>query len=165
MLGYRNDVIAATWNGTVARPPVFGVRGSSLAKTVEFRYGRLSLNLGPRVMIRAADLKVGGLRYACSLSGLPIRLRRPHTRYCRRFTVNPPPISAKLVSARRKCPNLRYKCPTFFRAICHIFVCFHTHSGFERLFSNIFFAESPPDIAESLDKAAHPAKVEVFHWK
>jgi len=44
-------------------------------------------------------------------------------------------------------------------------VCFHTHSSFERLFSNIFFAGFPPDIAESIDKAAHPAKVEVFHWK
>ena len=71
-----------------------------------------------------------------SLSDLPRRLRRPRTRYCGRFTVNSPRISAKLVSVRQKCPN-------FFRAMCHNFVCFHTHTGFERIFSNIFFCRIP----------------------
>jgi hypothetical protein len=78
--------------------------------------------------------------------------------YCRHFTVNSPRISAKLVSIGQTCPN-------YFRAMCHTVVCFHTHSNFERHFSNIFFAGSPPDIAESIDKAAHPAKLEVFHRK
>jgi hypothetical protein len=52
-------------------------------------------------------------------------------------------FSAKLVAVRRKCPNLRHKCPTFFRASCPRFVCFHIHSGFVRIFSNIFFASLP----------------------
>jgi hypothetical protein len=73
-------------------------------------------------------------------------------------------LAVKL-TVRQKCPNIRHECPNYLRAMCHRAVCFHTHSYFERLFSNIFFAGSPPDIAESIDNAAHPEKIEVFHWK
>jgi hypothetical protein len=61
-----------------------------------------------------------------SLSDLPRRLRRPHTRYFRRFTVNSPRISAKLVSVRQECPNLRHKCPMFFgHFVMYLFVFIH----------------------------------------
>jgi hypothetical protein len=54
----------------------------------------------------------------------------------------------------------------FFQAFCHRFVCFHTHTGFERIFFNFFFLPfPPPDLPESVDKAAHLPKVEVFHGR
>jgi hypothetical protein len=47
------------------------------------------------------------------------------------------------VSVCRKCPNLCRKCPTFSRAFCHSFLCFHTHSYFERTFLTSFFCRIP----------------------
>jgi hypothetical protein len=58
-------------------------------------------------------------------------------------TVNSPRISAKLVSVCRKCPKLKQKCPTFFRAFRQCFLCFHTHSCFERHFLTSFFCSIP----------------------
>src|SRR5208337_1998342 len=52
----------------VARTPVFGVRGSSLAKTGNPKGGRLPPGSEARVSGRTADLKGGGLRYARSLA-------------------------------------------------------------------------------------------------
>src|SRR5208283_3595346 len=48
----------------VARTPVFGVRGSSLAKTGNIKGRRLPSGSEARVSGRTADLKGGGLRYA-----------------------------------------------------------------------------------------------------
>ena len=49
---------------SVARTPVFGVRGSSLAKTGNLKGRRLPSGSEARVSGRTADLKGGGLRYA-----------------------------------------------------------------------------------------------------
>ena len=59
---------------TVARTPVFGVRGSSLAKTGNLKGGRLPSGSEARVSGRTADLKGGGLRYARSKALAPFRL-------------------------------------------------------------------------------------------
>ena len=53
---------------------------------------------------------------------------------------------ARMMSVRRKCPKLRHKCPNFFRAFCQRFVCFHTHSGFERTFLTSFFVVFPSNL-------------------
>jgi hypothetical protein len=120
------------------------------SRTPKFRTARVMVefaNLYSRerrsVSPNEVDPGVSTFLTGFSLSDLPRRLRRPHTWYCRRFTVNSPRLPAKLVSVRRKCPNLRHKCPNVFRAICHIFVCFHIHTGFERIFINIFFCSIP----------------------
>jgi hypothetical protein len=68
---------------------------------------------------------------------------RDLVRKCRRFTLNSPRISAKFVSVSRKCPKLSRKCPTFFRAFCQRFLCFHTHSYFQRHFLTSFFCSIP----------------------
>ena len=49
---------------SVARTPVFGVRGSSLAKAGNLKGRRLPSGSEARVSGRTADLKGGGLRYA-----------------------------------------------------------------------------------------------------
>ena len=47
-----------------------------------------------------------------------------------------PFFSAKIVS-------IKLKCPTFRRAFCQHFVCFHIHSGFDRIIFKIFFWSMP----------------------
>jgi hypothetical protein len=51
-----------------------------------------------------------------------------------------------------------------FRAFCHRFVCFHTHSGFERN-NFIFLFSSLPSrtFPKAIDKAPHPAQAGVLH--
>jgi hypothetical protein len=95
-------------------------KAGPISRTPKFRTARVKVefaNLDSRERRPAnpngADPGVSTFLTGFSLSDLPIRLPRPHTQYCRRFTVNSPRISAKLVSVRRKCPNLRHKCPIF----------------------------------------------------
>jgi hypothetical protein len=47
----------------VERTPDFGVRGSYLTITGNYKEGRLPTSSGARVWRRTADLKGGGLRY------------------------------------------------------------------------------------------------------
>ena len=47
-------------------------------------------------------------------------------------TGDSPRIPAKFMLVCSKCPNICRKCPIIFRSFSPRFVCFHTHSGFER---------------------------------
>jgi hypothetical protein len=84
----------------------------------------------------------GGMPWPRGLHILKRAIRFPgveNRQISRRFLQN----SAKYGSVCMKCPNLIHKCPTFFRAHCPRSVCFHTHSGFERIFLTSFFLFSP----------------------
>ena len=47
-------------------------------------------------------------------------------------------FGAKMRSNLPKCPTFRRKCPTISRALCRCVLCFHTHTGFVRLFLTSF---------------------------
>jgi len=73
------------------------------------------------------------IRFYKAIDGAPEVLpSQAPARTIREICGHKPPFSAKAVSHRRKCPIFR-------RAICPCFLCFHTHFGFERLFSTSFF--------------------------
>jgi hypothetical protein len=57
------------------------------------------------------------------------------------------------------------KMSDFFRALCPRLVCFHRHSGFERIYFYFYLLQfSLPDHPEGIEKAELPAQQGALHY-